>query len=165
MIYLDRRQSLFKERRIKLKSNTQTFVRGEGPQQMLRTHRSLQPYCAALWWRLLAFSVFPCNGAQKEPNYKEKPTFVRSTSFFHLLTRSVDVVCFRLITFRQTPQWSLSSGRGIGPSRRPVTYNTNTQNRKTSMSPVGFEITIPANARPQTDALDRAATGIGKSKY
>jgi hypothetical protein len=29
------------------------------------------------------------------------------------------------------------------------------------MSPVGFEATIPASARPQTYALDRATTGIG----
>jgi hypothetical protein len=31
------------------------------------------------------------------------------------------------------------------------------------MSPVGFETTIPASARLQTYALDRAATGIGSS--
>jgi hypothetical protein len=29
------------------------------------------------------------------------------------------------------------------------------------MPPVGFEHTIPASARSQTHALDRAATGIG----
>jgi hypothetical protein len=29
------------------------------------------------------------------------------------------------------------------------------------MPPVGFDPTIPANALPQTYALDRAATGIG----
>jgi hypothetical protein len=29
------------------------------------------------------------------------------------------------------------------------------------MSPVGFEPAIPASTRPQTYALDRAATGIG----
>jgi hypothetical protein len=32
------------------------------------------------------------------------------------------------------------------------------------MTPVGFEPTIPANARPQTYALDRAAAGIGDNK-
>jgi len=30
------------------------------------------------------------------------------------------------------------------------------------MPPVGFEAKIPAGARPQTHALDRAATGTGK---
>jgi hypothetical protein len=30
------------------------------------------------------------------------------------------------------------------------------------MPPAGFEPTIPASERPQTHALDRAATGIGR---
>ena len=33
------------------------------------------------------------------------------------------------------------------------------------MPPAGFEPTIPASERPQTDALDRAATDIGKYMY
>jgi hypothetical protein len=36
--------------------------------------------------------------------------------------------------------------------------------RETSMTPAGFEPTIPASERPQTHALDRAATGTGKNK-
>jgi hypothetical protein len=38
-------------------------------------------------------------------------------------------------------------------------YTTSTT--QTSMGPAGFEPTIPASERPQTQALDRAATGIG----
>ena len=38
----------------------------------------------------------------------------------------------------------------------------NTCNRQISMPPVGFEPTISAGERPQTYALDRAATGTGK---
>jgi len=38
----------------------------------------------------------------------------------------------------------------------------NTHNRQTSMSPVGFETAILISQRPQTHALDRTATGIGK---
>jgi hypothetical protein len=38
----------------------------------------------------------------------------------------------------------------------------NTHNRQTSMPPAGFEPTISAGNRPQTYALDDAATGIGK---
>jgi len=30
------------------------------------------------------------------------------------------------------------------------------------MSPAGFELATPASERPQTHALDREATGIGK---
>jgi hypothetical protein len=39
----------------------------------------------------------------------------------------------------------------------------NTHKRQTSMPPTGFEVAIPA--RPQTRALDSAATGIGISTY
>jgi hypothetical protein len=39
----------------------------------------------------------------------------------------------------------------------------NTYKRQTSMPPVGFEPTISAGERPQTYALDRAATGTGIS--
>ena len=37
----------------------------------------------------------------------------------------------------------------------------NSHNRQTSMPPTGFEPAIPASERPQTDGLDRAATGAG----
>jgi hypothetical protein len=40
----------------------------------------------------------------------------------------------------------------------------NTRNRKTSIPSVGFEPTISAGERPQTYALDRAATGTGCGK-
>ena len=33
------------------------------------------------------------------------------------------------------------------------------------MTPVGFEPTVSAVKRPQTYALDRAATGRGENKY
>jgi len=48
-------------------------------------------------------------------------------------------------------------------ARRRNLYLTthNTHNRQTSMPPVGFEPTIPASERPQTNSLDREATGIG----
>ena len=55
-----------------------------------------------------------------------------------------------------------SSGRVISSSQRPVPDNThNTNNRLTSMPPVGFEPTISAGERPQTYALERADTGTG----
>ena len=51
-------------------------------------------------------------------------------------------------------------------ARRGDLYLTtrNTQNRQTSMPPVGLEPTISAGERPQTYALDRAATGTGLDK-
>ena len=41
----------------------------------------------------------------------------------------------------------------------------NTQNTQTSMPLAGFEPAIPASERPQTHALDRAATWIGDSAF
>ena len=56
-----------------------------------------------------------------------------------------------------------SSGLVISSSQRLLPDNThNTHNRQTSMPPVGFEPTISAGERPQTYALDRAATGTGR---
>jgi hypothetical protein len=50
-----------------------------------------------------------------------------------------------------------------GPARRRDLYlaTQNTHKRQTSMSPLGFEPTIPVSERPKTHALDRTATGIG----
>ena len=65
-------------------------------------------------------------------------------------------ITLRHTTLGSTPldEWS---------ARRRDLYMTthNTHNRHTSMPPAGFEPTIPSSERPQTHALDRAATGIG----
>ena len=53
-----------------------------------------------------------------------------------------------------------SSGQVISSSQRPLPHNTQ-HSQQTSMPPVGFEPTISAGERPQTHALDRAATGTG----
>ena len=59
----------------------------------------------------------------------------------------------RLTTVGRTPldEWS---------ARRRGLYLT-THNRQISMPPVGFESTISVGERPQTYALDSAATGTG----
>ena len=53
----------------------------------------------------------------------------------------------------------------VWSARRRDLYLTthNTHNRQTSMPPVGFEPTISASERPQTYALDRAATETGRT--
>jgi hypothetical protein len=50
-------------------------------------------------------------------------------------------------------------------ARRRDLYLTaqNSHKKQTSMPPVGFKPAIPASERPQTDALDVAATGTGTS--
>jgi hypothetical protein len=55
-----------------------------------------------------------------------------------------------------------SSGQVISSSQGPLPDNThNIHNRQTSMPPVEFEPTISTSERPQTYALDRAATRTG----
>jgi len=63
-------------------------------------------------------------------------------------------------TFGRTPldEWSAH--------HRDLYLTThNTHNSQTSMHPVGFEPTISASKRPQTYAVDRAATGTGTYMY
>jgi hypothetical protein len=48
----------------------------------------------------------------------------------------------------------------MSPTQRPIPDNTQ-QTQQTSMPPTEFEPTILTSERPQTHALDRAATGIG----
>ena len=54
-----------------------------------------------------------------------------------------------------------SSRQVISPSQRPLPDNTQ-HSQQTSTSPAGFEPTTPVDKRPQTYALDRAATGTDK---
>ena len=78
-------------------------------------------------------------------------TLARAYSF----TRFLDHTQPRT-TVGRTPldEWSAS--------RRDLYLTTyDTHNRQTSTPPVGFEPTISAGERPQTHALDRAATGTG----
>jgi hypothetical protein len=66
-------------------------------------------------------------------------------------------ISLRYTTLGRAPldQWS---------ARRRYLYLT-THTRQTSVPPNGFEPAIPASERPQTHALERAATGIGNQSY
>ena len=85
--------------------------------------------------------------AQQPPKWAMASSFTR---FLHHTQRRT--------TVGRTPldEWS---------ARRRDLYLTThkSHNRKASMSPVGFEPTISAGERPQTYALDRAATGTGET--
>ena len=80
------------------------------------------------------------------------PTRVMISSFLRFLDHTQ-----RRTTVGRNPldEWS---------ARRRDLYLTthNSHNRQISMPPVGFEPTISARERPQTYALDRAATGTGR---
>ena len=85
--------------------------------------------------------------------WRNSPQWARASSFTRFLDHTQ-----RRITVGRTPldEWL---------ARRRDLYLTthNTRNRQTSMPPMGFEHTISAGERPQTYALNRAATGIGTS--
>jgi hypothetical protein len=53
------------------------------------------------------------------------------------------------------------SGRGIGPSQRPLPENTQHPKKTHVHTLAGFKPEIPASERPETHDLDSAATGIG----
>ena len=83
--------------------------------------------------------------------WRDSPQWAMASSFTRFLDHTQ-----RYTTVGRTPldEWS---------ARRRDLYLTtqNTHNRQTSMPPVGFEPTVSAGERPQTYALDRAATGTG----
>ena len=83
--------------------------------------------------------------------WRDSPQWAMASSFTRFLDQTQ-----RRTTLGRTPldEWS---------ARRRDLYLTthNTHNRQISMPQVGFEPTIPTGKRPQTYALDRAATGTG----
>ena len=85
--------------------------------------------------------------------WRNSPHWARASSFTRFLDHTQ-----RHTTVGRTPldEWS---------TRRRDLYLTthNTHIRQTSMPPVGFEPIISAGERPQTYALDRAATGTGST--
>jgi hypothetical protein len=52
----------------------------------------------------------------------------------------------------------------ISPKQRPLPNNSQ-HSQETSMPPAGFELAIPASERPQTNTLERPASGIGWYAY
>ena len=115
------------------------------------------------------------------PNKTFLRSSLRSTSCSQSNTLiSINITCVFFLG-RDSPQWALASSfmRFLDHTQQHTTVGRtpleewsarrrkfylkthNTHNRQTDMFPVGFEPTISAGERPQTDALDRAATGTG----
>jgi len=114
--------------------------------ELSKRRRSLVALCTQIGIQGLSLFVF---GATT-------PQWARASSFTRFLDHTQ-----RRTTVGRTPldEWS---------ARRRDLYLTthNTHNRQTPMPPVGFEPRISAGERPQTYALDRAATGTGpRVKY
>ena len=68
---------------------------------------------------------------------------------------------FRDHTQRHTTVGRTPLDESSARSRDLYLTTLNTHNTQTSILPAGFEPTISAGERPQTYALDRAATGTG----
>jgi hypothetical protein len=87
----------------------------------------------------------------------------RSSSLFYLLVHSRCRGCLFSLDHTQTHTTVGRTPLDEGSARRRDLYLTTQTLYKTNIHapPVGFEPTIPASARPQTYALDRAATGTG----
>ena len=100
---------------------------------------------------LLSYLWAPPNNHVRSLFFARAPHQTRASSFTSFLDHTQ-----RRKTVGRTPpdEWS---------ARRRDLYLTthDTHNRDTSMSPVGFEPTIPAGERPKACALDRAAIGTG----
>jgi hypothetical protein len=79
-------------------------------------------------------------------------------TFFHGATASS---LSRLHTQTHTTVGRTLLDEGSARPRDLYLTHTNTHKRQISMPSAGFEPTIPASKRPQTHALDCAATGIG----
>jgi hypothetical protein len=98
------------------------------------------------WYRHFRFLIFYCYCATAPP-----PSGPRPPHYWRFL------ITLRHITLGRTPldEWL---------ARRRDLYLTthNIHKIQTSMPPAGFEPAIAASERPQTHALDRAATGIGQ---
>jgi hypothetical protein len=104
---------------------------------LFRSFRSMRPLCAS----------------KKSQSFPLLPVHSRCRGFLFSLDHTQTHT-----TVGRTP---LDEGSA---RRRDLYLTTQTlYKRQTSMPPVGFEATIPASARPQTYALDHAATGIGAS--
>ena len=111
--------------------------------------------CKLYIFRPMSYGYTTCFDMRKSSVFlfiwRCSPTRARASSF---LMRFLDHTQ-RCTTFGRTPldEWSAR--------RRDLYLTTHNTSRQTSMPPVGFEPTISAGERPQTYALDRAATGIG----
>jgi hypothetical protein len=103
---------------------------------------------------LLCYNTIKHCCADKKPFFlfgATAPQWAKASSFTRFLDHTQ-----RGTTVGRTPldEWS---------ARRRDLYLTthNIHKRQTSMPPAGFDPPIPASERPQTHALDRAATGTG----
>jgi len=92
--------------------------------------------------------------------YLSFPSFFVILSSFYLLIVGIRGLIY-LIILRHATVGRTPLDEGSARNRDLYQTTHNVHKRRKFMSPVGLEPTIPASKRPQTHALDRAATRIG----
>jgi hypothetical protein len=98
--------------------------------------------------------------------YRSIKRSFRNPSLFYLLVHIRCRGCLFSLDHTQTHTTVGRTPLDEGSARRRDLYlTTQTLYKTNTHAPVGFEPTIPASARPQTYALDRAATGIGAKSF
>jgi hypothetical protein len=115
------------------------------------------------------FSAFKGKEGLKNKYFRLYLTNVRYSKsiLFFTVTQTAPVGQGLLITENSRSHLETPQAEGlVWKSDQPdavTSYLTthNTHKRRTSMPPAGLEPTIPTGERPQTNALDRAAAGIG----
>ena len=114
----------------------------------------------------------PGNYPEESIQHSEQGGSLKSRIFFSLwrcdATRTRASSLRRFLDHTQRRNTASRTPLDEWSARRRDLYLTthNTHNRQISMPPVRFEPTISAGERPQIDALDREATGIGnKNRY
>jgi hypothetical protein len=95
------------------------FVLWRAPQQMLRTHCSLEAYCTTLVPKMIVFFVFPYNGAPVEWNWQGKTEVLRENPVhyrFHMGWPGIE----------PGPQWSKTARLTAWAMARPHKFIVNT---------------------------------------
>jgi hypothetical protein len=96
-------------------------------------------------------------------NYKEgRELLNENTRYLYGLTAPSRPGCPRCGGFTVTLRYS-TLGKNPLDERSALRRDLYLTTRNTHMPPAGFQPAIPTRERPQTDALERAATGIGET--
>jgi hypothetical protein len=105
--------------------------------------------CNNLWLKISNICIYVCV-CLFVCFWRDSPHWAMTSSFLRFLDHTQ-----RRITVGRTPldEWSAR--------RRDLYLTTHNTHNKHPCPPVEFEPTISASERPQTHALDRAATGTG----
>ena len=139
---------------------------------ILRKYWSLQPFENLIHTKFVTFdfgllrSLYCVSARLCNPLltvFKSEPVVVSPGKFkiFRMLAMASTFLKVLDHTQRRTKVGRISLDEWSALRRDLYLATHNTHNRQTSRHPAGFEPTISAGERPQTYAIDRAATGTG----